>query len=193
MNYYNPVPCDNTVKKPYVANSEFLSNYDEWNFVRGDEFSHWEGAIWVKAKTTELDGEPDDVLQTRLFLPIYSSRLQKALKDAGIKGIQFLPIKVFKSDGSEIKGYAIANVLNLLPALDEDKSKFTLFGNVRPDKPNDIMSIEKMVIHKSVVEKHDIFRLRSYPLALLVSDKFKKIFEDNKFTGYSFPRVELSD
>jgi hypothetical protein len=58
-----------------------------------------------------------------------------AIERAGIPGIQYLAIRVFKSDGSEYPGYSIANILNLRSSLDYDRSDFsgfrrTIFGRL---------------------------------------------------------------
>jgi len=39
---------------------------------------------------------------------------------------------------------------------------------------------------------HDIIRLKEYPLEFFVSEKFKRMFVANRFTGYSFSSVELN-
>ena len=65
---------------------------------------------------------PDDALQNDIAIPIYSPRLQSALQEAAITGIQFLPIHVLRLDGSEIPGFAVANIICVRPAMDMEKS-----------------------------------------------------------------------
>ncbi len=63
---------------------------------------------------------------------------------------------------------------------------------IRPDLAGKILSIEKIVLKKEIVKDFDWFRLRSYPQTVIVSEKFKKMFEENQFTGHSFIEVEVS-
>lgn len=51
-----------------------------------------------------------------------AQRAQAALDDACIFGVQYLAIRVFKSDGTEHLGYSVANILNRLPIAEGEKT-----------------------------------------------------------------------
>ena len=51
--------------------------------------------------------------------------------------------------------------------------------------------IRIFVSKKKNLEGYDIIRLKEYKQSFFVSEKFKNIFQSNKFTGYSFREVEL--
>lgn len=191
--WYKPIGCDNTVANPFVADSEDLKGLDEWSFYGGQLFEKWDETVWFQAKESKNDGDPDDVLQNALgFLPIFSARLRKALDKAGITGIQYLPVHVLHYDGTPVEGFAIANILNFLPALDIDESDYDIFDNdyFLPKRRGKIRGIRKAVLHRTVIERYDIFRLNEFDLHIYVSELFRNVFVANGFTGYSFAEVK---
>lgn len=194
MKWFWVVDCDNTVKNPFVADSEDLKGVNEWDLCIGKSMRDWDAAAWFQAKKPKNDGNPDDILQNALGLPIYSARLQNALKKSGVRGIQYLPIKVLRPNGSLIDGFAIANILNLIPALDLEKSDYDLFPNdyFLPERRGQFRAIRKAVLRRASLSEHDIIRLKEFELNIYVSERFKKVFEEGKFTGYSFHECELS-
>jgi hypothetical protein len=89
-------------------------------------------------------------------------------------------------------GYSIANIVDLVSALDVEKSMLTRYGESRPDRIGQISGIMKPVLKESLLSGHDIFRLAGYPLAYFVSERFRNIFLRGHFTGYTFGHVRLS-
>ena len=56
-----------------------------------------------------------------------------------------------------------------------------------------LVRITRFVLNKNNLEGFHIIRLKEYNQRLFVSKKFKDVFENNNFSGYSFDEVELSD
>src|SRR5882762_3173126 len=111
----------------------------------------------------------------------------------GIVGIQYLSIRVLKSDNSVHEGYAIANILNCLAALDRDRSDYSVFteDDSEPEDIGRISSLRKAVLKQEAVRGFHIARLSDFPEAVYVSQHFVDIFKENALTGYSFSPVEL--
>src|SRR5437016_14108696 len=118
MRWYDLLQIYDAKEQPFVSSSDDLRGWKEWQLSQGKFIEHWDNRAWIKCVKDEADGPPDDCLWNHLLLPIFSSRVQRALTDAQIEGIQFLPIRVLRPDDSEYFGYAIANFLNLPEALD---------------------------------------------------------------------------
>jgi len=192
--WYDPLECDNTVKNPFIADSEDLKGVDELDLVRGQLIENWDETAWFKSSKPKLCGNPDDVLQNALGLPIYSARLRKTLDKAGVTGIQYLPVGVFRSNNSLIKGFAIANILSLLPAMDFDKSDYDLYEEdyFLLERRGKVRGIRKPVLRSIVIEGYDVFRLKEFNRYIIVSERFRNIFIANGFTGYSFHQVYTS-
>lgn len=127
-------------------------------------------------------------------IPIFSNRLKNELNANNIKGIQYLPILVLRPNNKRIEGFCIANLLNFISALDYEKSNYDFFPDDFPN-PNvrgEIAGVLKYVLQRDKLKGMDIVRLKDYELSYFVSKEFKEIFERNRFTGYSFEKVDLS-
>jgi len=195
MKWYQPIECDKTVKNPLVCDFDNLKQFghNEETFKEGKFVDGWNDSIFFQAKKKENDGNPDDALQNYLMLPIYSCKLITELNKAGITGIQYLPIKVLKSNNDCLDGFCIANILNCIEAFDENSSDFNRFSE---DFPNPyvrgkIAGVKKYVLQADKLIGLDIIRLKEYKQSFFVSEKFKDVFKKSKFTGYSFREVEL--
>lgn len=191
MNWYKTIPCDNTVADPYVSGIDDLKGNDEWAFAYGQRFKNWDRSAFVQTDQPSDDGDPDDVLQNHLGIPIFSLGLQQALSSGGIRGIQYLPIQVLRYDGSLIEGFAIANILHLVPCMDWARTQY----RVDDRYPGEIRGYRfgTLVVRRSALEDYDILRMKEFQLDIFVSERFKKIFEDGGFTGYSFSKLTLSE
>jgi hypothetical protein len=191
--WYATLECTNTVHDPLVLTDADLKGTEEWGLVTGQPAEHWDEATWFRPAEPENDGDPDDVLQNHMVrLQIYSARLRKALEQAGITGIQYLPARVSHFDGSPISGFAIANIVDVVAALDLERSDYSRFGPERPDRMGEIVGLRMPVLRGAALEGHDVIRLKEYPLYVCVSQRFKDAFEAGGFTGYSFRPLELT-
>lgn len=194
MKWYWAIDNDNAVANPYVAGTGDLMGVEGWELWSGKPISNWNEASWIKAETAEDDGDPDDALQDYLSPPIYSPRLRQALEAAGIGGIQWLPLHVLRPDGTEIPGYAIANIVNLVEgALDLERSDYDVYP---PDyflheRVGKVRGLRIPVLRAEKLQGLDIIRLAEYEAPFYVSERFKDTFEKAGCTGHSFREVEV--
>jgi uncharacterized protein DUF1629 len=194
MRWYDLIMWGNTVPKPFVSNFDDLKGFEDWQFDQGVVISDWNPKAWIRCMKPAWNGDPDDVLQSHLGIPIYSPRLQRIIQRENFTGIQFLPLRVLRMDSTEIAGYAIANILNLLPAMDMENSECDKFEDdyFDPADRGRVAAVYKMVLKRSVVEGYDIVRIKEFHPAAYASERFKLAFETAGCTGYSFKEVELS-
>ncbi|WP_157770372.1 imm11 family protein [Methylomonas koyamae] len=193
MNWYKVIRHDNTVIKPYIADKGDLMGVDEEDLWGGTPLvADWNEAAWIKASTPEDDGDPDDALQTYLHFPIYSLRLRRALENAGIGGIQWLPLHVLRPDGKEIPGYSIANIVNLVEgALDLEHSDYDVYppDYFLPERVGKVRGIRIPVLQAEKLKGLEVVRLMEARAAFYVSERFKEAFEMAGCTGHSFYAV----
>jgi hypothetical protein len=195
MKWYDPTECDNTAD-PFVADVVDLCGVNpERLWTISEPLTNWDATAFVQASDPAHDGDPDDVLQTCLGMPIYSARLRKKLSEAGVAGVQYLPIRVLRPTGEGVRGdFAIANILTAAPVLDLERSEVSR----RPDdyflehRRGSISGVRRPVLRRSVLEGHDILRPSEWRVAYYVSERFRNVFWHG-FTGCSFREVELSD
>jgi hypothetical protein len=195
VKWYQPIECGKTVRKPFVCGTGNLEEegYNHFFFKQGNYITDWNHKLFLKASEKRDNGNPDDELQNYIMLPIYSPRLIKELERAEIGGIQYLPIKILRIDNQTIDDFCIANFLNFIEAFDEENSEFVRF---KDDFPNEkvrgkIAGVTKFVLKKEKLTGFDVIRLKEYKQRFFVSEKFKNVFEMNKFTGYEFEEVKL--
>lgn len=192
MKYFEIFECERAVKDPMVCvtNLEDLKiNINRFRICK--EFTSGEN-IKFFAKTEKSDGTPDDFLQNTEMVPIFSPRMREAIEEAGITGIQYIPIEVEHYNKEKLEGYCIANVLNSVSdALDIDKS---IFWNSKSDNGKLLLYIPSIKSEK-VPDSIDIFRLKyderienDYSTFIVVSERFKSIIAKNKFTGIGFSK-----
>ena len=181
-------------QQPFVTDTDDLCGFDEWDFRAGKQILNWPESVRIGNSDPETDGPPDDALRNHLGLPIFSKHLQESLQLFGVLGIQYLPVSVFRSDGSLLMGYSIANILNLIPALDTEQSDYDVYRQdyFLPQRRGQISSVRKAVLIGTKIEDGDIVRLEEFPVAEFVSEKFVQAYRACKCTGYSFHEVEVS-
>ncbi len=193
MRWHWAISWGNTVPEPFVSDSDDLKGYEDWHLRRGQRVDRWDPTAWIQCTDREWDGEPDDVLQTHLNVPIYSRRLQEIIGKAGFVGIQFLPIRVLHMDRLEITGFAIANILNIPSAMDLELSWYDKFeGDCAPEDLGKVSGVYRMVLKRSALSGYDIIRVKEFHQSPYVSERFKLEFEAAKCTGYSFKEVQLT-
>ncbi len=192
MKYFEVFNCDHAVKDPMVCETNLEDlKINKRIFRICKEFTGSEN-IKFYAELKEDDGTPDDFLQNTEMVPIFSPRMREAIEEAGITGIQYIPIEVEHYNKEKLEGYCIANVLNSVSdALDIDKS---IFWNSKSDNGKLLLYIPSIKSEK-VPDSIDIFRLKyderienDYSTFIVVSERFKSIIAKNKFTGIGFSK-----
>lgn len=190
--WYWAISCDNTVADPLIVDRVDLG-IDPDHLVTGKLVRNWSELARLQATRPENDGVPDDVLQNVAALPVYSSRLRRALEAADIQGVQYLPVRVYQSDGREIKGFSIANIIGRRMALDLSSSDYDVFPDdyFVAERRGNIRGMRRAVLCSEALNGCDAARLAEYPPSVYVSERFKNVFETCRCTGYSFREVEI--
>ena len=112
----------------------------------------------------------------------FRSETERLLSDV----VQYLPVKILDSSNkTENHLYQIANILDVIDAIDFENSKYDIF-EVRDQK---VLSVIKYALKKSKIQGHHIFRLRDDTIPIFVSEEIKTIVETNNLLGFSFWEV----
>jgi hypothetical protein len=179
---------ENRVERPLQTSEDELYGRDYFELKQGKRISNWNPKSALRSSSRKDDGDPDDILCEHLGIPTLSQRFRKALTDAGVgtNDIQFLPLKVFKSTGEEVKGFAVANVITRIAALDHKRSKMIEVDEEEIDpltgKPN-VLSVWTAALHQKQLAGHDMIRLLEFFPPVFVSERFAEVFQRGKFTG----------
>lgn len=103
--------------------------------------------------------------------------------------IQFLPVKLVDKVSNAINETCkVANILDVINALDLENSQYDVF-ELEDEK---MISVEKYALKASEVKEHDIFRLKNDTIPIFISEKIKKLIEENGLVGFAFLEVAVN-
>ncbi len=175
-----------------VDGVEFFG-FDAKRIYMGEPIGDWTGDVTFSASSYEQGERADDVLVTFNMMPVYSARLQQALRDAGVDEIQFLPCRVVNGIGMVLPGYAIANLLQVRSAYCPKHSKVLYVDPTR--QPVFVSGNIKVPLRDALIAEElkgcDVFRLREFRLCAFVSERFRKAYISIRATGISFREVQV--
>ena len=194
-NWYWVVSLANRLESSLFVNVSNLCGYQTDDFYRGETITKWCNTAYFQATRVDMGGSPDDVLGEKNGIPVFSERLRSLLGATGIDQIQYLPVDVVKPDGEKCVGFAIANILSMVPALDLEKSGVTYFGDERPDRKGEIRGIghvKNVTLISERLKGHDVIRLKDFRPAIYVSEDFKLAFDEGNCSGWAFRQIKLS-
>jgi hypothetical protein len=160
---------------------------DEDTFKTGMPIDIDDKKIIYRVKNKKQDGIPEDCLGCMGLLPLFSSRLIAALEKEGIGGFQYIPMEVYNYSDELIPGYCMANITITRDALDIEKSNIMRFPDDWSDESlrGKLWVVLKYVLKQEALVGIDVCRLPD-DRNFIVSERFRKVFSENRFTGYAF-------
>lgn len=108
----------------------------------------------------------------------------------GTPGIEFAKANI--SEGASNTDYYLMAVSNEVTCIDESQSEFDKFemnDSIRPDLAGDYSGFFKMVVNPELCAEHEIFRIKGFSCAIIVSRKIKDKIESANLTGCKFESV----
>jgi hypothetical protein len=178
----------------FYADEKELSGCSRGDFKDGNAIADWNNNSLLCSSSPDTDGDPDDVLDNVMNVLVFSGRFINALRDAHVAtgDIQYLPIHVFRSTGEELPGFAVANVIARVAALDPDRSFMLELDYDKTDaltgKPR-VKGIGKTALRSEPLQRHDVIRLLEFFPSVFVSQRFVDVFNKHRFTGAEFKPV----
>lgn len=108
-------------------------------------------------------------------IPFISDKFKKIIEEhSDLKNFHFIPVKIEKEN------YWLLNIIGFLDCFNKEKSTFSTFDNGEPDE------IQKIVFKNENIQPFSIFKINVSPINIFITDKFKKIIEENHVTGIHF-------
>lgn len=135
------------------------------------------------------DGLEIDLTYTEIYVvPIVSSRLRMLL--AEVKNIRFVPVQPL---GKECNfEYFVMIVDEVIDCIDEEKSHFEKFQTddpIRPDMAGQYGAFFDMKIDEKKTNKSDIFRIKNFDMATIVSKNVVNALNSKELIGLEFKPV----
>lgn len=138
--------------------------------------------FYYSSKASNL--ESDYLLNIKTW-PIVHKRVKEGLEVENIEGINYFPIRLIDVvTGAVNNHYYLMYVKNFIDAYDMDKSQY------RYNSEYNFYTFipQETYLNHEVCSQYDIFRCNKSVASLYVSDKIKKIIENNNWIGFDFYR-----
>lgn len=136
--------------------------------------------FYYSSKVSDL--ESDYLLNVKRW-PIIHIRVMEEFNKKGIKGLKYFPVKLIDVITQKVNtNYVLMYIMNFIDAFDMEKSKYKYnekynFYSFMP---------QETYLNKSICSKYDIFRCSKNVASIYVSEKIKKIVENNHWIGFTF-------
>jgi hypothetical protein len=157
---------------------------DMYDVTRGNYIDNWDERVTFNF-TTDNGYEITDYICNDFGWPIVSNKFKMALESVGISGIQYLPLIIVNKDtGITLERYYVANIYNLVEAVDMKKSEYF---ELIPGK----YCFVSFAVKEDKIKNFDIFRLKENDVNIFVSEKFQKVIKSNKLTGFDFTKITV--
>lgn len=136
--------------------------------------------FYYSSQASDLEGE---YLRNVKRWPIIHTRVMEEFIKKEIQGLQFFPIKLVDVITHDVNtNYVVMYIENFIDAFDMEKSKY-----IYNEKYDFYTFIPKETyLNKNICMGYDIFRCSRSVTPIYVSEKVKKIVEDNQWVGFSF-------
>lgn len=164
-----------------IAGDNINKGYN-WQFLTGDGVVDQRYILSLTRDGVEMDF----TLTSAFVVPIVSDRLKNAL--SSVEGVRFFEITLERERQTFRQYYAMVTD-KMIDCFDEEASVYQVFtpdDPVRPDRAGDYHSVLRLVVDPIKAAGHDIFRIKRYPTALIVSDRVKRILEKRGLSGLRF-------
>lgn len=186
---YSDDKRDNLEKNqsPILVNSYELNGFDLRILWRGSYIEKWPDSIelYYEKGNVILDYIPN-VLSWLIF----SNQVIVMLAQLNVAGIQYFSIDICNKKHKAKKFTAnIVNTLEAVSALDLEKSDYISWE----DNPKYIRFLRKIVLKADCDYRNlDMFRLEESKNYIIVTERIKKCFELEGFTGFRLVPLEFS-
>ena len=169
-----------------VISDKKAEEYDK-KILEGELIKNWDREIKFEYNVEEGKIFTDYLANDNGWL-IVSKNFFDLMEETVGETIQYLDINITNSiTKEEYKNYKVANVTTLLDALDLENSIYDFF-ELDDEK---ILSVEKYALKKEEISNYDIFKLEGETIPIFVSERFKKIVEENSLVGFKFLEVKV--
>ena len=127
---------------------------------------------------------------------LFSNELCDAIKNSGLTGFQFLPIKVYDMKGKIISDYKeVANVDNKADCMDLKNSVYKTCRDffekeIEGVSGEKIISARRLILKKGKLPETNVFKLENMT-KVITDEVFVELFTSHNYSGLSFKEVEV--
>ena len=164
-----------------------LKGVNEYTVCNGIYVNEWKKDMIFDYDPEEANIKTDYIGNVYGWL-IVSEGFRNATKMLTEDSIQYLDVGIRDISNRNIDtSYRIANVIDVVDAVDLEKSKYDEF-DLGDEK---VLSFEKYALKETVIARHHIFKLKNDEIPTFVSEEIKNLIQANNLTGFEFLEVEV--
>jgi hypothetical protein len=181
MKYYRLKDDINHPNRWYLGDVKGLDN---WELISSD----FKADTTYEIEVTQCGGEMDFTQTNAYAIPIVSEEVKKSLEC--YEELNFVSLKIVNKDCSQ-KYFAMI-ILESVKCVDESKSEFQKFEDndpVRPDKAGEYRGFIKLWLNTERIIGVNVFRLKKFETAIIVSEVIKDRLEKLGLIGMRFYSV----
>ena len=136
--------------------------------------------FYYSSKVSDLESEY--LLNIKRW-PLVHRKVQHEFERLSVGGVRFLPIKLIDVVTNTVNdNYVVMDILNFIEAYDLNKSTYKY--NEKYDYYTFLP--HETYLNRLVCEQYDVFRCAKSVSAIYVSEKIKKLVEENNWVGFEF-------
>ena len=167
--------------------SNDVLNFDRYDLMKGKSVIREWNSITLSFDPNQGTIFSDYLATVYGWLTV-SERFIEAIKLYSSNVVEYLDFIVENRETKEvINTYKIANILDVVEAVDLNLSDYDIFeaGETK------VISIKKYILKAKAVDSHHIFRPKEDIFSIFISEFVKNAIELNKLTGFSFLEVGI--
>jgi len=185
MRFYKLL-MDDSGDRDVVAYCIDTKGFEQYELSEGKYIRNWNSEITFYFDPKEGERLTDYLANNSGWF-IVSERLKAILEEVD-DGIQYLPINVVnKGENKILKGFSVANILNVVDALNLENSDYSMFEL----DGESIYSIKKYALCKEAIQSKHIIKLKGDEIPIFMPEELRELIEKNNITGCNFLEVKV--
>ena len=191
MEYYK-LSVDAEGKNDIICYCENDYGIQQYELSRGEIFDRWDERVQFYYIKEEGDVWTD-YLSNDMGWFLVSEKLKRILESVNTDIQFFKTIIKEKNNKTDVREYYIANIIKVVDALCLEKSDY-FESKVKIEGYGVRYYVRKYGIYASKTEGADVFKLeKNQEIPIFVSERFKKILEEENITGASLTEIEVQE
>ncbi|MCD7034560.1 maleate cis-trans isomerase [Metabacillus sp. GX 13764] len=162
--------------------------WEQYELSEGKTINNWDKELTFYYDPVEGKQIPD-YIHNNLSWFIVSPQFKNILMETDESGVQFLPLNIVnKENEHSIHDYSVANIINVVDAIDLENSTYSFF---ELDNKK-IYDITRYALNEDKINGKHIFKLKGDEIPIFISELVKGIIEKSDITGCDFLEVEVT-
>lgn len=184
MDYYRLLyDADTPIKTWKLGNVISKNNNSVWDYISvKNTIKDKELTITIRKK-----GVPTDFSMADFEVLVVNEKVKNLLSE---NEVQFIPTTIQSLSG--IEQHYLIYIKNECDCIDEENSTFDKFqvnDPIRPDKAGQYKTIYNMVVKPEGTQNLNIFRVKGYNVAVIISEVLKQKLEELNVTGVTYKKL----